>query len=136
MKNSWIKTVERDVLALGGVVFYFLVIGRALIEPYLLLLIQLGSAALILAAVYFFYKNFDTYLARAIILIVGTGLFYNSIAYSSFTLLIFVFMIFASIDLGTEKKKVIAGIVVGVIATIFAVLIGQFAEINYAVKNY
>jgi hypothetical protein len=131
IEKSWIKSFERDILALGSVVFYFLVIGRALIAPYILFVSQLAVAALILTIVFLFFKNFETYLARGVILIVCTGLFYRSFAYTSFSLAIFCLMIFSTLDLGSSRKKTLLGIFVGIFCLIPALLISHLIQAKF-----
>ena len=133
LERSWIKNVERDILALGSIVFYFLVIGRALIEPYILFVSQLSVAALVLILFFFFLKNFETYLTRGVILLACTGLFYKSYAYTAFTLIIFCLMIFSSIDLGSSKRKVLIGIVVGFVCLIPALLISHLIHASFGI---
>ena len=81
MNKEWIKNICRDLLSLGSIVFYILVVGRAMIYPYYLFLTELFIAALILFSIYLFIKNFDTYTARALILSVLTSRFYESLTF-------------------------------------------------------
>ena len=68
--ESWLREIQRDLTALGSVVFYVLVLGRALVGPFWGLAIPLLAMGLALLAVHPRLKGADLYLTRALILAV------------------------------------------------------------------
>ncbi|MBM4175293.1 MAG: hypothetical protein FJ213_03845 [Ignavibacteria bacterium] len=117
-KSIWLKNIERDIISLGSIVFYFLVIGRALIAPYVLFVSQLIVAAIFLVIIFIKFKDWETYIARAFVLLVCTGIFYNSLAYTIFTIVIFLLILISSKHLGSSTKSIIAGILIGIISLV------------------
>jgi len=116
--EKWSKEVARDLLAFGSIIFYILVIGRALIGPYWPFVIQLVIAGIVLFLVYLFYKNADYYTARALILVVFTMLFYKELVYSLFASLVFVFVLVSSYYSGNKIKSVFFGVLLGIIGSL------------------
>lgn len=122
MKIDWKKEFIRDVLALGSWVFYVLVIGRALIEPYRPFVDQVVIAGIFIILVFAFWKDFDDYIARGFILIVFTILFYESLIYTIFAIAIGLLLIFSSYSVYRKITKIIKGLLIGFVA----MLLGYF----------
>jgi hypothetical protein len=117
MKRDWKKEAMRDVLALGSWFFYALVIGRALIEPYRPFVDQLVLSGLVIMLV-----GFDAYVSRCLILVVFTGMFYESLIYALFASIVGLMLVFAAYALGKSVRKVIWGLGIG----LFAIACGYF----------
>lgn len=118
--KKWIKQAERDVLALGSVVFYFLVIGRALVGPFWDLFTPLIIVAVILVTVNQFYKDIDLYLTRAMVVGSMTTQHYSDVIFGLFALVLLAVMVFASYNQGNSRPKIIRGLMLGlVLSTIF-----------------
>ena len=121
------KEMARDVLALGSWVFYVLVIGRALIKPYRPFVDQLVIAAFVLVVIGFFISKVDWYVARGLVLAVFTILFYEDAVYSGFAVVASVLLIVSSKYVGTDWKRILLGLGIGVIA----VLAGYYGVLLY-----
>lgn len=130
MITDWIKRIERDVLALGSIVFYFLVLGRALVGPFVVLITQLITAGVILFLIYIVHRRFDTYLARGIILAIFTSLFYDNTIYLVFVSIVFVIMILSSYHIGSSKQNILKGVIFGAIGSV----IGYFASVYFVLQ--
>jgi len=130
MKQDWIKRIERDILALGSIVFYFLVLGRALIGPFVVLITQLIIAGVILFVIYMIHRRFDTYIARGIILAVFTNLYYNSTIYLIFVSIVFIMMILSSYHIRNSKQNILKGVMIGVISSV----IGYFTSVYFVLQ--
>jgi len=115
--TNWIKEIERDILALGSIIFYFLVIGRALVGPFWALFTQLIIAAVIFIIIFILTKKFDTYISRGFILALFTSLYYESIIYSVFASTILILIIISSYHLGNPLRKIMLGIFVGLLCS-------------------
>lgn len=142
MKKEWLNNISRDVLALGSVVFYILVVGRALIQPYTLFLIELSTAALVLFLLHLFSKKYDSYSARALILTVTTSIFYESVVFALFVSAVFVLVVLSSFNIGDSsertflKAKIIRGVLYGIISLIPALGLSFYLSSKYGLSNY
>jgi hypothetical protein len=116
MKKDWKKKIARDVLAFGSIVFYVLVIVRALIKPYRPFVDSLVVAILVLIVLYIFIKNYDTYIARGFVLAFFTSIFYQDRLFAIFASFLFLGLIFSSYYIGTEKSKILKGLIFGAIS--------------------
>ena len=109
------KELARDILALGSIAFYFIVIGRALIGPYWAFVYQLLFSAIALLIFSFFIKECDFHLARGLILVVLTIIFYNGARFTIFAVILLFLMIIASLYAGKAKSEALKGLVIGAI---------------------
>ncbi|MDO8548861.1 MAG: hypothetical protein Q7S39_01745 [Ignavibacteria bacterium] len=117
ISKTWRKEIARDIISLGSIVFYFLVIGRALVGPFWVFLTFLCSAALVLLLIYFLHKEFESYLARGIILAIGTSYFYGDFIFTLFAAAVYILMVVSSFFLWNSVLKIIKGIIFGLIST-------------------
>ncbi|OGU70192.1 MAG: hypothetical protein A2V93_03950 [Ignavibacteria bacterium RBG_16_34_14] len=125
ISKTWYKEIARDIIALGSIVFYFLVIGRTLVGPFWVFLTFLCSSALALLILYFIHKEFESYLARGIILAIGTSYFYGNFIFTLFATVIYFLMIVSSSFLGNSISKILKGIIFGLISTVVGYLISE-----------
>ena len=116
MNKNLKKEIARDVLALGSWVFYLIVTVRALIKPYRPFADQIIIAAIVLILVGWVYKDWDGYVSRALVLVVFTSIFYQSMIYTIFVSLIGLILIYSSRYVGNSTKKIFHGLVVGAIS--------------------
>lgn len=118
MKASFFQHTARDTIALGGLAFYILVIARALIAPYLTFTYQLLASLVILAILSFIIKESDNNIARALILVTFSIMFYNIQTFTILASIVFIALIAAAIYLKTTTKQIALGIALGIISTI------------------
>jgi hypothetical protein len=116
MKKDWKKEISRDVLAFGSIVFYVLVVVRALIKPYRPFVDSLVVAILVLIILTVFIKNYDAYIARGLVLAFFTSVFYQDILFTAFAIFLFFGLIFSSYYIGTEKSKIFKGLILGAVS--------------------
>lgn len=115
MKNkNWKKEVARDFLSLGSIVFFVLVVARALIKPYRPFVDQMIVAGLTLFILSFILKDSDNYIARSLILVVFTVLFYEDNVFTLFAILALVGVIISSYYSGTSKSQIFNGLINGI----------------------
>ena len=114
------KEVSRDILALGSIIFYFIVLVRALIGNYMPFVYQLVVAFVVLFGLSYFIKGSNNHLGRILILVVFTSLFYNNMIYTVFVSLVFVLAIISSYHL---KKDIFRGLFLGVVASLIGYLV-------------
>lgn len=120
--KSWKKELARDTLALGGIAFYFIVIGRALIGEYYTFVWQIAIAAFLLFIFFLVFRKLelDYHIARALILVVFTILFYNDWKFSVFAVILFAVMLVCSLYVWKSKKKTFYGLVLGAIISVLS----------------
>ena len=110
---NWKKEVARDLLALGGIPFFILVMARSLIGDYFLFTYQLLISILLFFLIERLFKEFNQHLSRVIVLIVFTIIFYNQLIYSVFAILIGIFVLISLFYLKKTKKEIIFGLLIG-----------------------
>ncbi len=126
--EDWLQNVERDVMALGGVVFYALVVGRSLVGPYWDLVTPLLVLGAVLLAAYPLLRSTDLYLTRALLVGVLVSRHYDDPIFATFTAVIYVLMIVAAVRLGRPHADVTRGVALGVVASTIGWLIAGVAE--------
>ena len=126
-KFNFKKETARDFLALGSWIFFILVIGRALIKPYRPFVDQVVIAGLILLIVGFLIKNYDGYLAKGLVLVVFTILFYEDNVFTVFAILAMVGLVISSYFITKDKVKIIKGLVIGAVSVGVAYYLANFS---------
>ena len=114
---SWKKESVRDLLALGGIPFFIIVMARSLVGEYYLFVFQ-TLIALIFIHLVGFKINFNRHLARMLVLIVFTILFYNQLVFTSFAIIIGLITLGSLFYLKESFKKIGFGLIFGVIASL------------------
>ena len=104
MEKNWKKGIARDVMALGSIPFYFIVIIRAIIGKY---------AIFVLMKI---FRKSNAHIARGLILVVFTSLFYRDNLYTTFAFLLWIFMLISGFYIKIKKNEIIKGVLFGVIA--------------------
>ena len=120
MKKNWKYEIARDLMAFGSIIFYLLVLVRSTIGEYMIFVYQLLIALAIMILSSLVVKNANNYLARALVLVVFTSLFYKDVPFTIFASLLWVFMIGAAFYIKETKESVTKGIVLGIIAAIIS----------------
>ncbi len=118
MKKDWKYEIARDTMAFGSILFYLIVIIRAIIGKYMPFVYQLLIALAILILSSVIIKNTDHHIARAFVLVVFTSLFYKDNFYTIFVSFVWFLMIGSAFYIKINKKSIFKGIVLGVIATL------------------
>lgn len=117
---AWQKEAARDILALGSIPFYAIVMIRALIGPYYLFFAQLVIAAALLFAFNFAFKSQDNYTSRGFVLLVLTSIFYQSALYTIFASLLWLLLVLSSAYLKKKKIDILKGFLSGIVSAALA----------------
>ena len=128
VSERWLREVQRDLLALGSVVFYVLVLGRALVGPYWDLAIPLVVVGVVLWALHRFLEGTDLYLARALIVAVLVTRHYGDAVFGLFAAGAFVLMVLSAPALGRSGSSIVKGIVVGLVASGAAFALAEWID--------
>ena len=113
--DSWIKTAARDIIAIGGVPFFILVLARVYMlnnpEYFSQFLI---SGAVFLLAFLLFKQNI--YSGLGLIILVFTSMYYNDVIFTVFGVIAYALLLVGLFYLKEDWKKVISGVVFGAVA--------------------
>ena len=120
MKKDWKYEIARDTMAFGSILFYLIVVIRAIIGKYIPFVCQLLIAIAILIISSFIIKNANHHLARAFVLVVFTSLFYKEKLFTIFAFLLWFFMLGAAFYIKVNKKSIAKGIILGIIAVLIS----------------
>jgi len=118
MNKLWIKEIARDLLALGSIPFYLLVVIRAIIGKYNIFVYQMLIAALAIFILYFLVKDSNLHIARSLVTVIFTSLFYNEMLYTVFASLIWILLVVAAYYIKKNNWHVSKGIIIGVISSL------------------
>jgi hypothetical protein len=122
---KWTKEAARDVLALGSVPFYSIVVVRSLIGPYYLFFYQLAIAAALLFAASLAFKNSDNHVSRSWVLLVFTVLFYTTPVYTLFASVLWLLVATAAVYLGKKKMAVAKGFFIGLFCAVISYVLAS-----------
>jgi hypothetical protein len=117
MKTSWLKEIARDLLALGSIPFYFLVIIRAVIGKYNIFVYQLVIAAIVIFILYFIIKNSNLHIARSLVIVAFTSLFYQAMLYTIFAALVWILLVVSAYYIKRNIGFIMRGVIIGVISS-------------------
>ena len=95
-KENWKQELARDSMAFVSILFYFIVIIRAIVGKFMPFVYQLLIALAILIILSFIIKKANRHIAMAFILVVFTSLFYQDNLFTVFAVLLWIFMIGAA----------------------------------------
>ena len=82
MKKNFLKEYARDLMAFGSIIFYAIVLVRATIGDFMPFVAQLLIALIILIIFPLIIKHTNLYIARALVLVVFTSLFYKDLNFN------------------------------------------------------
>ena len=118
MKTSWLKEIARDLIALGSIPFYFLVVIRAVIGKYNVFVYQMVIAAIVIFILYFIIKNSNLHIGRALVILVFTSLFYKEVLFTTFAALIWILLLVSAYYLKRSFGFVLRGILIGILSSL------------------
>ena len=118
--KSWLKEISRDLLALGSIPFYFLVVIRAIIGNYNIFVYQMLIAAILIFILNFIVKDSNLYLSRALVILVFTSLFYKEMIFTIFATSIWILGLLAAYYLRRKIRYILRAIIIGFVSSIAA----------------
>ena len=127
--ETWVREVQRDVLALGGVVFYLLVLGRALVGPFWDLVVPLLVVGVgLLVALPLLRGTTDLYLTRAMVVAVLVTRHYGDVVFGVFAAVAFVAMVVFALRLDRPRAAIARGLVLGAVLSVGAYALASAVE--------
>lgn len=127
MSPQWVREVQRDVLALGSVVFYLLVVGRSLVGPFWDLVVPLLVVAAGLILAYPLLRHIDLYVTRAAVIAVLLTKHYDDDVFGLFAAVAFVALVVFAFQLGRPRATILRGLALGVVLSVAAVALSVWA---------
>ncbi len=115
-KREWLKEIARDIVALGSLPFFILVVVRVIILPDQHFLSQFIFAGVIFLLLMPLVKQ-NLYSGLGLILLVLVSLYYNNLKFTVFASMLYTGLIISLIYLKTEKQKIIKGVLLGALST-------------------
>ena len=128
VSDRWLHEVQRDLMALGSVVFYALVLGRALVGPFWDLATPLLVVGVALLAVHVLLSQADLYLTRALIVAVLVTRHYGDIVFAMFASAAFVLMLLSARSLGRSRSSIVQGLALGVVLSGAAYALAEWVD--------
>jgi hypothetical protein len=128
LREGWVQEVQRDVMALGGAVFYARVLGRALVGPYWDLAVPLLVVGVGLLVGYPLLRNTDLYLTRGLLVAVLVSRHYDDLVFAVFATITYVLMTVFAVRLGRSVPAVVRGIALGAAASAGGWVIADLAD--------
>ena len=125
MAKSWLKEFARDLMALGSIPFYLLVVIRSVIGNYYVFVYQMLIAAIAVLILYFLIRGSSLHVARSLVVVVFTSLFYKETIFTVFTSITWVLLLFAAYYVKGKIGYVTRGVVVGILSS----LIGYYSAL-------
>jgi hypothetical protein len=126
MTKNWGREVARDVLALGGIPFYLIVIARATIGKYNVFVYQLLIAIAAIYIIQFFIKKSNLRIARGFVLFIFTSLFYQDFVFTVFAFLLWLTALAALFYLKEKISNIIKGVMAGIVSAAIGYYVSSF----------
>ena len=117
MVAKWFKEIARDILALGGIPFYIIIIARATIGEHQLFVSQMLLAIVVLYVLQFVVKKANLHIARGLIVVFFTNLFYSDVTFTLFAVLLWFAALGSLFYLQTKVSSIVKGILLGIVST-------------------
>jgi|TARA_Y100000310_G_scaffold147939_1_gene147192 hypothetical protein len=115
-KKDWKKEVARDVISLGSVVFFLLVVVRIWLLDDAVYLGQILASGIIFLVLFYFFRM-SLYSGLALIVLVFTGMYYSDIRYWVFGGIVYVALLYSLVYLGKDNRNVLRGILLGILGS-------------------
>jgi hypothetical protein len=112
--------IARDLVALGGLPFYLLVLVRSSIGGYMSFLSHIAIALPALYLLSKAVKDPNLHIARALILVVFTSIFYDALPFTIFSTLVWCVMIYALVRLNKSAGEILKGIALGAVSVVIS----------------
>ncbi|MBU2576839.1 MAG: hypothetical protein KKF50_03895 [Nanoarchaeota archaeon] len=110
--HSWIKTAARDIIAIGGIPFFILVLVRVYMLNNPTYFSQFVISGVLFVALFFLFKQ-NLYAGLGLIILTFTSLYYQDLMYVIFGVGAYVLLLVSLFYLKEDLKKIFFGIVFG-----------------------
>jgi len=108
----WLRETARDIIALGGLPFFVLVLVRVWMLDNVVYFSQFVIAGIVFGLAFLWIRQ-DVYAGLGLIILVFTSLYYGDFLYVVFGSVAYCLLVVSLFYLGRYWKKVILGILIG-----------------------
>ena len=108
--------IARDLIAIGGLPFYALVVIRTTVGMYEDFISRLLISIVVLYVLCHFSKDADKHIARGFILATFTSLHYEHVPFAIFAFIVWAIMIYSLYYLKATQRQIFTGIAFGIIS--------------------
>lgn len=112
---TWLSETARDAIALGGLPFFVLVLGRVWMMDNIIYFSQFAVAGIVFGLVFLTLRQ-NIHSGLGLIMLVFTSLYYEDFVFGIFGAVIYCLLIWSLVYLGKDWKKIGLGIFVGIIS--------------------
>jgi hypothetical protein len=115
MEKEWqikIKEIARDLIALGGLPFFILVLVRVYLLNKPMYFAQFVVAGLIFLLIALFLR-ISFYAGLGLVILIFTNLYYQDMRFGVFSVIAYVLLLAALVYLKKEKKDILLGVIAG-----------------------
>ena len=116
MKKKRFGEIARDLVALGGLPFFILVIARISINPDFHYISQFVVAGILFFIFKFLFKS-NIHSGLGLILLFFIGNYYADLKFAIFSTLIYILLIVSLFYLKKDRKEILEGILFGIISS-------------------
>jgi len=112
--RGWIKVAARDIVALGSIPFFILVLARVYLLNNPEYFGQFIIAGVVFLGIFFLLKQ-NIYSGLGLIVLVFTSIYYSALIYTIFGMVAYVLLLAGLFYLKEDVKKILWGIFIGAI---------------------
>ncbi|HVY55223.1 MAG TPA: hypothetical protein VHC46_05645, partial [Thermodesulfobacteriota bacterium] len=106
--------------ALGGLPFDLLVLARSTIGGYMSFFAHVAVALPVLYLLSRALRGSNMHIARALVLVVFTSIFYKALPFTIFSTLVWFGMIYSLVYLKTGTREILKGIALGIVSAVIS----------------
>jgi len=117
MKKDWLKEIARDLIALGGLPFFLLVVIRVSIHPDFHYISQFVIGGILFFILKFLFKA-NIHSGLGFILLFFISNYYADWKFAIFATLMYALLFVSLFYLKREKKEIFKGILFGAVSTL------------------
>jgi len=114
------EEIARDLVALGGLPFYLLVLVRSTIGGYMSFFSHVAIALPVLYLLSKALKGSNLHIARALILVIFTSIFYKALPFTVFSTFVWCGMIYTLVRLNKDVREILKGIAIGSVSVVIS----------------
>lgn len=113
-KRVWLHEIARDIVALGGLPFFVLVLARVWSLDNVMYFLQFAVAGIVVGLMFLSLRQ-NVHAGLGLIVLVFTSLYYGKILYTVIGSVVYLLLLISLVYLGRDWKKVGLGFLSGIL---------------------
>ena len=115
MKEAvWLREMARDIVALGGLPFFILVLVRVWMLDNVEYILQFVVAGIVFGMLFFVFRQ-NVYSGLGLIVLVFTSLYYGALNFAIFAMIVYILLLISLFYLKKDVGKILAGVILGIL---------------------